>query len=96
MKSFMYISFSIQHKSVERFSVLGGDMTNIEGSNTEPRYVWSNHSLPVTDIHVGSGAVRSRVLTASMDQTCRVSIVFSQYYNCQEFSFCAWMAITLA
>ena len=51
-------------------------MTNIAGSNTEPRYVWSNHSLPVTDIHVGSGAVRSRVLTASMDQTCRVNVVF--------------------
>ena len=69
--------FSIQYKYIERFSILGGDMTNIAGSNTEPRYVWSNHSLPVTDIHVGSRAVRSRVLTASMDQTCRVNIVFS-------------------
>ena len=54
-------------------------MTNIEGSNAEPRYVWSNHSLPVTDIYVGSGAVRSRVLTASMDQTCRVNTVFIRY-----------------
>ena len=55
------------------FSVLGGDLTNITGSTVEPRYVWSNHSLPVTDVYVGYGAIRSRVVTSSVDQTCRVS-----------------------
>ena len=38
----------------------------------EPARIWSNHSLPVTDIHVGRGGYRCRVVSASLDQTCRV------------------------
>ncbi len=41
----------------------------------QPRFVWSSHSLPVTDVHVGSGGARSRVASASRDGTCRVSDV---------------------
>ena len=37
------------------------------------RHVWSDHSLPVTDIHCGSGGLRCRVATASLDQTCKVT-----------------------
>ena len=39
----------------------------------EPRFSWSNHSLPVTDICVGHGDIRARVATVSLDQTCKVS-----------------------
>ena len=39
----------------------------------EPRFSWSNHSLPVTDICVGHGGILARVATVSLDQTCKVS-----------------------
>lgn len=38
----------------------------------EPTRVWSSHSLPVTDLHVGHGGYRCRVVSASLDQTCRL------------------------
>ena len=38
------------------------------------RHVWSDHSLSVMDIHCGSGGLRCRVATASLDQTCKVRI----------------------
>ncbi|XP_048416145.1 WD repeat-containing protein 18 isoform X2 [Stegostoma tigrinum] len=41
------------------------------GHVLEPRYVWSRHSLPVTDIHCGVGGPLSRVATASLDQTVK-------------------------
>ncbi|WAR24780.1 WDR18-like protein [Mya arenaria] len=37
----------------------------------EPKNIWSSHSLPITDIHVGRGGARSRVVSASLDQTCK-------------------------
>ncbi|XP_072338778.1 WD repeat-containing protein 18 isoform X2 [Scyliorhinus torazame] len=38
----------------------------------EPRYIWSRHTLPVTDIHCGVGGPLSRVATASLDQTVKL------------------------
>ncbi|XP_052777090.1 WD repeat-containing protein 18-like isoform X2 [Mya arenaria] len=38
----------------------------------EPKNIWSSHSLPITDIHVGRGGARSRVVSASLDQTCKI------------------------
>jgi len=38
----------------------------------EPRYSWTNHTLPVTDVHVGCGGCRARVATASRDKTVKV------------------------
>jgi len=40
----------------------------------EPRYSWTNHTLPITDVHVGCGGCRARVVTASRDKTVKVSI----------------------
>lgn len=37
-----------------------------------PRYTWSDHALPVTDIHCGCGGMRGHVITASLDQTCKL------------------------
>ena len=42
------------------------------GKAPEPRHIWSQHSLPVTDVHVGRGGIRARVVTASLDQTVKV------------------------
>ncbi|XP_070563477.1 WD repeat-containing protein 18-like isoform X1 [Ptychodera flava] len=38
----------------------------------EPLYVSSNHSLPVTDIYCGCGGPLARVVSSSLDQTCRL------------------------
>ncbi|XP_071118662.1 WD repeat-containing protein 18-like [Haliotis cracherodii] len=38
----------------------------------EPRHVWSGHSLPVTDLHVGCGGSRARVISSSRDNTCKL------------------------
>ena len=37
------------------------------------RYVWNHHTQPVTGIHCGMGGSKARVLTTSMDRTCKVT-----------------------
>ncbi|XP_041359001.1 WD repeat-containing protein 18-like [Gigantopelta aegis] len=39
---------------------------------SDPRHVWSSHSLPITDLHVGAGGVRARVISSSLDHTCKL------------------------
>lgn len=41
-------------------------------SSPSPRYTWSDHALPVTDIHCGHGGMRAHVITSSLDQTCKL------------------------
>ena len=43
-------------------------------SSPSPRYTWSDHALPVTDIHCGHGGMRAHVITSSLDQTCKVLV----------------------
>lgn len=38
-----------------------------------PRHVWSQHTLPITDLHCGFGGPLARVATASLDQTVKVA-----------------------
>ncbi|KAE8631804.1 hypothetical protein XENTR_v10001307 [Xenopus tropicalis] len=38
----------------------------------EPRYVWSRHSLPITDVQCGIGGPQARVVTSSLDQTVKL------------------------
>ncbi|OCU00478.1 WD repeat-containing protein 18 isoform X2 [Xenopus laevis] len=38
----------------------------------EPRYVWSRHSLPITDVQCGIGGPQARVATSSLDQTIKL------------------------
>ncbi len=44
-------------------------------TNLSPRYTWSEHALPVTDIHCGHGGMRGHVITSSLDQTCKVHVL---------------------
>uniref|UniRef100_A0A8D2L344 WD repeat-containing protein 18 n=2 Tax=Varanus komodoensis TaxID=61221 RepID=A0A8D2L344_VARKO len=50
------------------FSVL--QAKHIQGP--EPRHVWSQHSLPITDLYCGVGGAQARVATASLDQTAKL------------------------
>jgi len=42
------------------------------GCRPEPRFSWSDHVLPITDIHVGCGGTRAHVTTASRDKTVKI------------------------
>ncbi|XP_075467574.1 WD repeat-containing protein 18 [Ascaphus truei] len=39
---------------------------------SEPRHVWSRHSLPITDLQCGIGGPQARVVTSSLDQTVKL------------------------
>ncbi|XP_075399997.1 WD repeat-containing protein 18 isoform X2 [Tenrec ecaudatus] len=49
-------------------SVLQADPSRIPA----PRHVWSQHTLPITDLHCGLGGAQARVATASLDQTVKL------------------------
>ncbi|KAJ8040130.1 WD repeat-containing protein 18 [Holothuria leucospilota] len=38
----------------------------------EPIHIWSQHSMPVTDLHCGKGGISSRAVSSSQDQTCKL------------------------
>lgn len=51
------------------------------GAQEEPVrefHSWNDHTLPVSDMHVGAGGIRGRVFTVSLDRTFRVLELFSQ------------------
>ncbi|KAI7870938.1 WD40-repeat-containing domain protein [Spinellus fusiger] len=49
------------------------DQQNVGMERPAPMYSWSDHTLPVTDMHVGCGGVGgARVYTASQDQTVKL------------------------
>lgn len=37
-----------------------------------PLQTFSNHTLPITDIHVGNGGMRAMVASVSLDRSCRI------------------------
>jgi len=38
----------------------------------KPWHTWSGHSLPITDIFIGSGGVMAHIASVSLDQTCKI------------------------
>ncbi|KAJ8305718.1 hypothetical protein KUTeg_016263 [Tegillarca granosa] len=62
---------------------------------TKPRHVWSSHSLPVTDIHVGIGGSRARVVSSSLDQTCRLWDISSGELLCKFVFDVSIMTVTM-
>ncbi|XP_037812745.1 WD repeat-containing protein 18 [Lucilia sericata] len=44
---------------------------NIDGSS-EPTYTFNDHGLPVTDVHIGAGGIRSYMFTVSLDRSCKI------------------------
>nr|CAH7714119.1 unnamed protein product [Callosobruchus chinensis] len=66
----------------------------------EPVYVKSDHSLPITDLHVGTFGKKSRFATVSNDQTCRLynlltgenllTLVFDEPLFSVIFDACCW------
>ncbi|XP_064486508.1 WD repeat-containing protein 18-like [Ornithodoros turicata] len=44
----------------------------LTGGTPDPLHVWSHHSNDVTDLYFGLGGTNARVISCSLDQTCRV------------------------
>eukprot|EP00743_Colponemidia_sp_Colp-15_P007479 GILK01008083.1.p1 GENE.GILK01008083.1~~GILK01008083.1.p1 ORF type:complete len:448 (-),score=85.31 GILK01008083.1:161-1465(-) len=57
-----------------------------------PFYSWSDHSLPVTGVHVTAGGCRGRVASSSLDRSCKIwelasgtlllSVLFPVFLTC--------------
>jgi hypothetical protein len=54
------------------YRVLAVNSTAGSSSKIEPRCSWNDHVLPITDIHVGYGGCRARVVTGSRDKSAKV------------------------
>ena len=70
------------------------NMGTIDG-NSSPQYTWSDHALPVTDLHCGCGGIRAHVVTSSLDQTCKVLAFVKKsdqsFISAEIISSCTWM-----
>lgn len=61
-------------------------------NNQEPLYAFNDHGLSVTDIHIGSGGIRSYLYSVSLDRTCKIydlssgilllNVVFTESLSC--------------
>lgn len=61
-------------------------------NNQEPLYSFNDHGLSVTDVHIGSGGIRSYLYSVSLDRTCKVydlssgtlllNVVFTESLSC--------------
>lgn len=81
---YTYLEFSLNSVLSDAYTEGGNLIPFVSSINTSTgshssltRHVWSDHSLSVMDIHCGSGGLRCRVATASLDQTCKVRVLVS-------------------
>lgn len=51
---------------------LGMSIAQNSHHQVAPLYTFSDHALPVTDLHIGKGALRAYLLSVSLDRTCRI------------------------
>ncbi|XP_055844475.1 WD repeat-containing protein 18 [Episyrphus balteatus] len=61
-------------------------------NNQEPLYAFNDHGLSVTDVHIGSGGMRSYLYSVSLDRTCKIydlssgilllNVVFTESLSC--------------
>ena len=49
----------------------------MQNTESEPEFTWSDHSLPVTGLHVTNSLVQPLVFTVSLDQTCKIHDLYS-------------------
>ncbi|KDR21830.1 WD repeat-containing protein 18 [Zootermopsis nevadensis] len=68
--------------------LISNDGGEIIAGQHEPRHVFSDHSLPVQDLYVGPGGMRARLISVSMDRTCKLydlasgTLLLSLVFDC--------------
>ncbi|XP_067641678.1 WD repeat-containing protein 18 [Eurosta solidaginis] len=56
-------------------SVMLWNLTTVCARDEEsqtPVYTFTDHGLPVTDVHIGFGGIRAFMMTVSLDRTCKI------------------------
>ncbi|XP_036319511.1 WD repeat-containing protein 18 [Rhagoletis pomonella] len=56
-------------------SVMVWNLTTVcarDDDNQTPVYTFTDHGLPVTDVHIGFGGIRAHMMTVSLDRTCKL------------------------
>lgn len=56
-------------------SVMLWNLTTVcarDDDNQTPVYTFTDHGLPVTDVHIGFGGIRAHMITVSLDRTCKI------------------------
>ncbi|CAG2174906.1 unnamed protein product [Oppiella nova] len=48
------------------------DVNDSISSQREPLFKWSDHTMAITDVHIGLGGIEAYCMTCSTDQTCRI------------------------
>ncbi|KAL5016239.1 hypothetical protein ScPMuIL_005828 [Solemya velum] len=64
-------------------------------SKVDPEHVWTSHALPITDLHVGRGGARSRIVSSSLDQTCKLWDLSSGQLLCTFIFDVSIMSVTM-
>lgn len=77
-----------------------GSLLNESVESVSALFSWSDHSLAVTDIYVGLGGNHARVVTSSLDCSCKVwdlsrgtllsTLIFPVYINCVVMDPCEY------
>ncbi|XP_011177570.1 WD repeat-containing protein 18 [Zeugodacus cucurbitae] len=60
-------------------SVMLWNLTTVcarDDDNQTPVYTFTDHGLPVTDVHIGLGGIRGHMITVSLDRTCKIYDLF--------------------
>lgn len=60
-------------------SVMLWNLTTVcarDDDNQTPVYTFTDHGLPVTDVHIGLGGIRAHMTTVSLDRTCKIYDLF--------------------
>lgn len=70
--------WKLSHLISTSYMYLGISTDDTFNSKTDPRYTFSDHSIQITDLYIGSGGLRARLFTASADKSCKVSMFSSQ------------------
>lgn len=46
--------------------------SNLTNQQATPLYSFSDHALPISDVHIGKGGLRAYLISVSLDRTCKV------------------------
>jgi len=58
------------------------DILNTENKKIKSIHSWSEHTLPISDMAIGSSGIQSRLITVSSDRTCRIYDLISKSQLC--------------
>ncbi|GLH02792.1 Protein will die slowly [Gryllus bimaculatus] len=68
----------------------------MEAGQPEPRYTFSDHSLPVTDLYVGHGGCQALIASVSGDHTCKIYSISDGILLLSVVFNCALSAVTMS